>query len=342
MSAQSPVVRDSAARRGKLRPGLLLVLSALVVWLAIFSLLDSGSPPAAPVGGPSLTDRQGHTFRVSAFEGKIWVVSLVRGDCAGDCEEVLAALRELRGELPSSVGFLSLTLPTLDGSLSGALEELPWTVLRGHLDGFRALTVDYLMLHASDLLAVEDGIDTALLATVGPSGRVRRTYPTGEHGGIAAGDRDRIIADARFLQSLKSRPRLHAALNALSAALIAIGFFFVRRKSIRAHVTCMLLAVGVTLAFLVSYLQYHHHTGSSVFQGEGFVRSLYLSVLLSHTVLAAFVVPLVGVLLFHAVRRRFDRHRRLARWTLPIWLYVSITGVLVYFMLYVWFPGPGP
>jgi len=338
MSAQSPVIRDSAARRGKLRRGLLLVLSALVVWLAIFFLLDSGSPPATPLG-PSLTDRQGHTFPVSSFAGKIWVVSLVRGDCAGGCAEVLTALGELRDELPASVGFLSLTLPTLDGSLSVALEELPWTVLRGNLDSFRALTVDYLMLHASDLLAVEDGIDAALLATVGPAGRVHRTYRTGESGGIAAGDRDGIVADARFLQSLKSRPRLHAALNALSAALIATGFFFVRRKSIRAHVTCMLLAVAVTLGFLVSYLQYHHHTGSSVFQGEGLVRSVYLTVLLSHTVLAAFVVPLVGVLLFHAVRRRFDRHRRLARWTLPIWLYVSITGVLVYFMLYVWFPG---
>jgi len=334
------VTRNSTGLRGKLRPGFLLVLSALAVWLAIFFVLDAGSPPATPAG-PALTDRQGRTFPVTAFPGKIWVVSVVRGNCAGACEEVLAALRELRGELPSSVGFLSLTLPALDGSLSPALRELPWKVLRGNLDGFRALTVDYLMLHASDLLAVEDGVDAALLATVGPAGRVHRTYPTGERGGIAAGDRDRIAADARFLQSLKSRPRLHAALNALSAALLATGFFFVRRRMIRSHVTCMLLAVVVTLAFLVSYLQYHHHTGSTVFQGEGWIRSLYLTVLLSHTVLAAFVVPLVGVLLFHAVRRRFDRHRRLARWTLPIWLYVSITGVLVYFMLYVWFPGPG-
>ena len=318
---------------------MLLTLSALVVWLAIFFLLEIGSAPEVPAG-PSLTDRQGHAFPITALEGKIWVVSVVRGDCAGPCEQVLAALQELGDAVPSSVGFLSLTLPTLDGSLSLPLQQLPWTVLRGPLDGFRSLTVDYLKLHPSELLAVEDGIDAVLIATVGSSGRVLRTYRAGEAGGIAVADRSGIVSDLDFLQSLRSRPKLHAALNALSAALLATGFLFVRKKMIRPHVTCMLLAVVVTLSFLVSYLQYHYHTGSTAFQGQGWIRPLYLGLLLSHTVLAAFVIPLVSVLLFHAVRRRFDRHRRLARWTLPIWLYVSITGVLVYFMLYVWFPGP--
>ena len=103
------------------------------------------------------------------------------------------------------------------------------------------------------------------------------------------------------------------------------------------HLTCMLLAVATTCGFLASYLYYHFHAGSTAFTGTGLSRAIYFGLLLSHTILAAFVAPLAATVLYHAVRRRLDRHRRLARWTLPIWLYVSVTGVLIYFMLYVWY-----
>lgn len=133
-------------------------------------------------------------------------------------------------------------------------------------------------------------------------------------------------------------PTLDAALNALSAVLLALGYFFIRRKNILAHKTCMLSAVASSTVFLVCYLWYHAHHGVTHFTGQGAVRVFYFALLSSHTILAAVIVPLVLVTLYRAFRRRFDLHKRVARWTLPLWFYVSVTGVLVYWMLYHLYP----
>ncbi len=133
-------------------------------------------------------------------------------------------------------------------------------------------------------------------------------------------------------------PAVDALLNAASAVLLAAGFFFVRRKNIRAHKTCMLSAVATSTLFLACYLTYHYFHGMTRFVGQGTVRPFYFALLGSHTVLAAVIVPLVLGTLHRAFRARFDQHRRLARWTLPIWLYVSVTGVAVYWMLYHLYP----
>jgi putative membrane protein len=129
-------------------------------------------------------------------------------------------------------------------------------------------------------------------------------------------------------------PAVDATLNATSAALLACGFFFIRRKNIRAHRACMLSALGTSVLFLACYLTYHYFHGVTRFPGHGFVRSFYLALLGSHTTLAILIVPLVLATLYRAWRERFDLHRRIARWTLPLWLYVSVTGVAVYWMLY--------
>lgn len=133
------------------------------------------------------------------------------------------------------------------------------------------------------------------------------------------------------------RPALHAALNGTCAAVLLVGFWMIRRKKITAHLTCMILAGLLSATFLVSYLDYHASVGSTKFQGEGLIRPVYFAVLLSHTVLSALVAPLVASLYWFAAKRRWDTHRKVARVTLPIWLYTSTTGVLVYFMLHVWF-----
>ncbi len=113
-----------------------------------------------------------------------------------------------------------------------------------------------------------------------------------------------------------------------------VGYGLIRRGRVRAHRAVMLSAFGCSVLFLASYLFYHSQVGSVRFQGTGWVRTLYLSILLTHTVLAA-AVPVLAILTLRlALRGRFDRHRALARWTLPIWLYVSVTGVVVYWMLY--------
>jgi len=129
-------------------------------------------------------------------------------------------------------------------------------------------------------------------------------------------------------------PTLNACLNATSAILLATGYVFIRSGRQRAHRACMLAAVVSSTLFLGSYVFYHSQVGSVHFKGVGVVRVAYFSILLSHTVLAAAIVPLVGVTLLRAHQARFDRHRGLARITLPLWGYVSITGVVVYWMLY--------
>jgi uncharacterized membrane protein YozB (DUF420 family) len=134
--------------------------------------------------------------------------------------------------------------------------------------------------------------------------------------------------------SVARLPALNAALNAISAVLLAWGYVFIRRREVRRHLACMVSAFAVSTLFLVSYVTYHAVAGSRPFAGPGWVRAIYFPLLISHVVLAAAIVPLALVTLYRAVRADFARHRRLARWTLPLWLYVSITGVIVYLMLY--------
>jgi len=129
-------------------------------------------------------------------------------------------------------------------------------------------------------------------------------------------------------------PALNAILNGTSFVLLTAGYRFIRRKQVPRHRICMAAAVVTSSIFLVSYLYYHWHVGSVRFQGTGWVRPLYFAILLSHTLLAGSLVVLVPITLARALRQRFDRHRAIARWTLPIWMYVSVTGVVIYLMLY--------
>jgi putative membrane protein len=129
-------------------------------------------------------------------------------------------------------------------------------------------------------------------------------------------------------------PLVNAWLNGTSALLLAAGYWFIRQRKVTAHKTCMVTAFGVSACFLVSYVIYHYHAGSKPFGGHGWIRAVYYPLLISHLILAALIVPLALTTLYRAWRGQFARHRRIARWTLPVWLYVSVTGVLVYWLLY--------
>jgi len=129
-------------------------------------------------------------------------------------------------------------------------------------------------------------------------------------------------------------PLVNACLNSTSAALLTAGYVFIRRRRVTAHRACMVSALLVSTLFLVSYLTYHSLAGSRPFGRQGWIRAVYFPLLVSHIVLAAVIVPLALVTVYRAVQGSFARHVRIARWTLPIWLYVSVTGVLVYWMLY--------
>jgi len=133
---------------------------------------------------------------------------------------------------------------------------------------------------------------------------------------------------------LSDLPTVNASLNALSATLLVTGFILIRRGRVRAHRAVMLTAFTCSTLFLLTYLVYHFQVGSVPYTGTGPIRTVYFTVLLTHTVLAAAVPFLAVITLVRALRERFDRHRAIARWTLPIWLYVSVTGVVIYVMLY--------
>jgi uncharacterized membrane protein YozB (DUF420 family) len=133
---------------------------------------------------------------------------------------------------------------------------------------------------------------------------------------------------------LRDLPAVNATLNSVSAGLLAWGYFLIRRGQRQAHRRAMLAACATSTLFLISYLVYHYQVGSVRFAKTGGIRTLYLAILASHTVLAAAVPVLAGITLTRALRSQWPRHRAIARWTLPIWLYVSLTGVMVYWMLY--------
>ncbi len=134
--------------------------------------------------------------------------------------------------------------------------------------------------------------------------------------------------------TLSDLPTLNATLNGISFAILLTGYYFIRQGKITAHKTCMLSALAASILFLTSYLVYHYNVGSVRFTKEGWIRPVYFTILISHTILAVTVVPLAVVTLYRAWKEKFTKHVKIARWTLPIWLYVSVTGVIIYLMLY--------
>jgi uncharacterized membrane protein YozB (DUF420 family) len=139
---------------------------------------------------------------------------------------------------------------------------------------------------------------------------------------------------------LSALPAVNAVLNGTSAVLLVVGFFFIRRRRITAHKICMLSAFLTSIVFLISYLTLRYFAGFTSFPGRGWIRPVYFTILISHTVLAATVPPLALILLYRAFRAQFSKHRRLARWVLPVWFYDSVTGVVVYLMLYQLYAAP--
>ncbi|MGO8765919.1 MAG: DUF420 domain-containing protein [Limisphaerales bacterium] len=144
--------------------------------------------------------------------------------------------------------------------------------------------------------------------------------------------------------SIYDLPAVNASLNGLSAILLTAGYVFIRKKQITAHRNCMISAFCVSIVFLICYLTYHTYLavvlkrGPTRFLDPLWFRPIYLAILISHTILAMVIVPLILITLIRALRERFDQHKKIARWTWPLWMYVSVTGVVVYFLLYQIFP----
>jgi len=140
--------------------------------------------------------------------------------------------------------------------------------------------------------------------------------------------------------SVTDLPAVNACLNSLSTVLLTAGFICIKKKKERAHRSCMIAALVTSSLFLASYLYYHYHAGRTVFP-ENWFKPIYLGILLTHTVLAIVIVPLIIAAVVQAIRGRFESHKRITRWAWPMWMYVSVTGVLIYFLLYHIFPPQG-
>jgi uncharacterized membrane protein YozB (DUF420 family) len=137
-------------------------------------------------------------------------------------------------------------------------------------------------------------------------------------------------------------PAVNATLNGLSAILLACGFVCIKRKKVAAHRACMIAAFSTSVIFLICYLAYHYLAGVTRFQNPPWFRPYYIALLTSHTLLAVVIVPLILMTLHRALKQRFDLHKKIARWTWPLWMYVSVTGVAVYLILYQFFPQSHP
>ena len=144
-----------------------------------------------------------------------------------------------------------------------------------------------------------------------------------------------MLAPAPWVYHL---PAINATLNGTSAVFLLTGYFMIRNGKVLAHKTCMLIAFVCSSVFLCGYLYYHFTIGLVRFGGDGWIRPVYFTILTTHTILAVVIVPLVIIALYRALTNQFVRHRAIARWTFPLWLYVSVTGVIVYWLLYVAYP----
>jgi putative membrane protein len=138
--------------------------------------------------------------------------------------------------------------------------------------------------------------------------------------------------------SVNDLPAVNATLNGLSALFLATGFVFIKKKNVPAHRLCMISAFVTSAIFLACYLTYHYYHGVTRFENPAWFRPIYLTLLFTHTILAVVIVPLIFMTLSRALKERFDKHKQIARWTWPLWMYVSVTGVIVYWLLYQKFP----
>jgi protein SCO1/2/putative membrane protein len=328
-----------------------------------------------PVPDFSLTERSGRTVTQSDLLGKVWIASFVFTRCTGPCPQVSATMAQLQSEFAGRPDVVLVTF-TVDpghddpGELRRYAEHFGadpqrWLFLTGkEEDVYRLVNKGFLVYaepnRGEARTAGAEVMHDPRLVVVDRRGHLR---------GYFQGVRDTRWPDPEpeFQDNLRRLrrtvtaltreghagaavdfPRLNATLNAVSAALLLVGYTAIRRRLVRCHVACMLGALVVSAVFLASYLYFHlvvKGGEATRFQDQAvgapdWLRHVYLAILGSHTVLAVLAAPLALYTAYQGLRGRLGRHVRVARWTLPIWLYVSVTGVVVYWMLYRLYPSP--
>ena len=342
------------------RTGILIVVGTILVsallMLAAESLSDSTPRRVGQdlgdlgydLGAYRLTERSGKVVTEADLAGEVWVAAFIFTRCPISCPKISAVMKSLQGPLgDAGVKLVSISVdpdydtPAVLGRYAAGLGADPsrWWFLTGKQDEI----VD-LVLHRFHLplgrggeaptdgaAKVEDVQQSPRLVLVGRGNKVVGFYDSDDADAVA-----KLVKKAKRQASwARKLPPINATLNGNCAILLLVGWTLILTKRTRSHAACMIAAVSVSTVFLACYLVYHFQVGSVEFLGTGGPRVVYRTILLSHTILATLgVVPLVSLTLVRAIRKEFHRHASIARVTFPIWLYVSITGVIIYWMLY--------
>jgi protein SCO1/2/putative membrane protein len=326
-------------------PSLRLAMAAGLA-LSLAGCVPSSLPPVLgePVPEFRLTTHTGRPLTRTDLLGRPWLADFIFTSCGDTCPAMTAHMARLRGKLPADVRLVSFTVdPGHDTPEVLAAYARPfdpgerWLFVTGTQADLFRLSVDGFKLVAAEVPPDQqvpggDGpfLHSTRFVLVDASAQVVGYYDSADPQALEQLERDAQRLDRRA----RRWPKVNAGLNALAALLLLGGYALVRAGRRDAHRACMLAALTASAGFLISYLAYHARVGSMPFLGQGPLRTAYLAILLSHTVLAAVIVPLAGVTVWRAGRGDFARHRRIARLTLPLWLYVSVTGVVVYWMVY--------
>lgn len=323
---------------------------------SLFSFFLPAPDPAysqvdIPVKPFSLTERSGKPVTLSDLDGKVWVVQFFFSQCTGPCTKTMPVMGELQRIFAGKPDVMLVSISVNpEGDTPERLREYAdhqgadlsqWLFLTGTEADVHAV-IQNCFVHTArrsvDAKSIGDAFlhDPVLLVID------RRGVIDGRVNGTAP---DAAEVVARHVREVAARkyvlPAINALLNALCTVLLVAGYFAIRRRMEKLHATCMLSALVVSAMFLSCYLYFHFAVQEgrpTAFRGDGWVRMLYFTILLTHTVLAATVAPLALYVAYQGLRDRRPRHVRVARWTLPIWLYVSITGVVVYWLLYQTYP----
>ena len=297
-----------------------------------------------------LTERSGRTITDADLADRVWVASFIFTRCPLSCPRITSVMKSLQAELAGTkVQLVSISVDP-DRDTPEVLDEYSrrfaadpdrWWFLTGPKDDLIRLIRERFKLGLSVATESEQaGGSEAIthsdrLALVDHGNRIVGYFDSTDPAKVAALVAEAARRDRRAAAWVRRLPLVNASLNGTCTFLLLVGWGLIRGGNVRGHATVMVLAVVTSAVFLCSYLVYHYQAGSTPFGGVGPVRVVYFTILLSHTILATFaVLPLLVLTLTRVARRQFDRHARIAKVTLPIWLYVSITGVVVYVMLY--------
>jgi protein SCO1/2/putative membrane protein len=288
-----------------------------------------------------LVERSGAPLRRRDLMGKVWVGEFIFTRCAGACPVMVSRMMGLSKKFPEAT-YVSFTVDPANDTpevLRGYVKNnsLPneWLFATGAYDRIQDLAKNGFKLSMGPgSTADEPIIHSDRLVIVDRYGRQRASCSTSNFEGMSQLEDElrKVLAEPAI--PVMKLPGVNAALNGAAGAFLILGLIMIKAKKPGVHKAFMLMALASSSVFLVSYLTAHHFLGSTPYTGQGAMRTVYFTILISHTLLAALIVPLALVTVYRAFQENFERHRAVAKWTFPIWLYVSVTGVVIYFMLY--------